>query len=988
MVETLPARSTSARAGPNSTPMARVAGAMLVLLACALPVDAQPVPPAAESRSSSPRRPEEAAADKLLESAKLREALAELDRAATAYRRAGDREALARVALKRSRARHALGELDAASRDAEDARAHAKGNPALLVDVLSHLARVATDRSEFARASAALREALPIAARVGDARAQAGVLRAFAALEDRRGLQREALEYHVQAIEAADRSGDATLRARTRGDASVTLLGLSRYDAALVSAQEAHDIAAQSGVPALRGRALFDLAQTNAHVWNLDRAAELWTATIEAHRQTGNLRITALALKQSVETWFALSEFDRAAADGEKAVELLRQTGQAQYLAETAARVALSEVRRGRLADARVWADRARADLPSAPESRHLFVHNDLGIVESELGELLRARADFGRVLEVARSIGNVEYEWRAHWGFGRAALRDSPADAVAPLERAVASVERLRQTIPEAGLRAAFMINRVGPYETLVEAHMATSSDPTDEGVRRALEVAERARSRALADLLAEARARMNDPRLAAVRDEETQFGRRFSAIQKRAASATEPAARAAALEELKNLEREYETLVVRIRHDNPAYAALAHPRALSAAEIAATLAPDEALIEFLITEKQGFAWVVRRDALRGYRIPGKNELDPQIRLMTALLAARDGRATEQLGAHLYDTLLGPGEAALRGVRRLLVVPDGVLQRLPFALLRSNGRWVVEAYTIALAPSATILQFLRQSPRPRASEPLLALGVPDAPAAHAALFDGDTRALGVLAHAADEVRYARQVVGAGPESVRIGPAAAESVLKASDASRYRILHFAAHSIADEIVPRRSAILLSPAGQDDGLLQVSEIANLSLNADLVVLAACRSHTGRLVRGEGLLSLSRAFIHGGARAVVATASTVPDRETAWLMRQFYTALRDGLAPDEALRRAQLEALGSGGTRAAPGIWAAFVVFGDARTPILDAPKHSAVWTWTVAFFIGAIVVCGAVAATTRLRAKRARSALPHAEAGGR
>ena len=173
-----------------------------------------------------------------------------------------------------------------------------------------------------------------------------------------------------------------------------------------------------------------------------------------------------------------------------------------------------------------IWADRARAALTDAPESRHLFVHNDLGIVEAELGDLARARSDYTRVLDGARQVGNVEYQWRAHWGFGRAALRDNPADAVEPLERAIASIERLRQTIPEAGLRAAFMLNRVGPYETLVEAHMATASGPSDESVRLALEVAERARSRALADLLAEARARISDPRLAAVRDEERRSG------------------------------------------------------------------------------------------------------------------------------------------------------------------------------------------------------------------------------------------------------------------------------------------------------------------------------------------------------------------------------------------------------------------------------------------------------------------------------
>jgi CHAT domain-containing protein len=515
----------------------------------------------------------------------------------------------------------------------------------------------------------------------------------------------------------------------------------------------------------------------------------------------------------------------------------------------------------------------------------------------------------------------------------------------------------------------------------------MATSSDATADGVRRALEVAERARSRALADLLAEARARITDPRLKAIRDEESAFGRRFSAVQQRAAGASGAAPRAGALQDLRDLEREYEALVLRIRRENPAYASLAHPRPLSAAEISESLAMDEALVEFVVTEKQGFAWIVRKDSIRGYRIPGAKALDPQVRLLMALLTAHDERATERLGARLYDTLLGPGRTALEGVRRLIVVPDGVLQRLPFALLRSQGRWLVETHTIALAPSATILQSLRQSHAARAAKPLLALAVPEVADGQTAIFEAGIGALGTLTHATDEVRDASQLLGAATDSARIGSAATESALKSSAAADYRIVHFATHAIADEVVPRRSAILLAPGGSDDGLLQVSEIANLSLNADLVVLAACRSNVGRLVRAEGLLSLSRAFMHAGARAVVATSWATPDRDTAWVMRRFYSAVGDGLPADEALRRAQLEALASSGARAAPSTWGAFVIFGDARLPILDAPVRSRSWTLAVSLVIGAAIV-GAFLARFRWRSRRAAATSSHAEAGGR
>jgi CHAT domain-containing protein len=966
-----------------------IARAFVSLLACAMPLQAQTPGSGASPRPAANVRPEESAAARLQETGKPREALVELDRAAAAYRRAGDNLGLARVALKRSAARRVLGQLDEAARDAEEARTYGQTDPALLLQALTLISRTATDRSDFTRAADAARESVSIAQRIGDPAAQARALRTLGLVAERQGRQHEALEHLTEAVRAADRTGEASLRVLTRGSAITVLLGLSRYDAALSMAQESFEIGDRSGVPGARANSLFDLSQASAHVWNLDRAAGLWQATIEAQRQVGNEVLVALSQKQSVETWFALGEFDRAAADGEIAVDLLQKTGQRQYVAETMARVALSQVRRGQRAEARRWADAARAALPAAPESRHLFVHNDLGIVEAELGELARARADYARVLDVAQQVGNVDYEWRAQWGFGRTALRDRPADAIVPLERAIAIVERLRQTIPEAGQRAAFMINRVGPYETLAEAHMALASTPADEHVRRAFEVAERARSRALADLLAEARARIADPRVAAVRDQEAAFGRRFSEVQKRAAAAADSPARADALEALRDLEREYEAFVLRIRRDNPAYAALAHSRALAVADVGAMLAADEALIEFLITDTQGFAWVIRRDAVLGYRVPGRNALDRHVRLLGALLAARDDAAIRRAAAQLYTSLLGPAADALRGARRLVVVSDGPLQRVPFALLRSDDGWLVDTHAITLAPSATILHRLRQLQPTRAPEPLLALAVPDAHPGQTAIFDGGTSPIGTLTHVMGEVANARRLVGATPDSAWTAAAATEHALKASDAGRYRILHFATHAIADEVVPRRSAIVLTPDGQEDGLLQVSEIANLSLNADLVVLAACRSHVGRLVRAEGLLGLSRAFIHAGARAVVATAWSVPDRETAWLMRRFYTALADGLAPDEALRRAQREAIGNGGAPAAPHVWAAFVAFGDARTPILDASPQSTLRAWSAAIMGGltALVVIGAIITAAARRRAGARPS-SHAEARGR
>ena len=127
--------------------------------------------------------------------------------------------------------------------------------------------------------------------------------------------------------------------------------------------------------------------------------------------------------------------------------------------------------------------------------------------------------------------------------------------------------------------------------------------------------------------------------------------------------------------------------------------------------------------------------------------------------------------------------------------------------------------------------------------------------------------------------------------------------------------------------------------MLSTVGRDgaaqDGFLRLTDIYNMRLAADVVVLSACQTALGRDVRGEGLVGLTRGFLHAGARSVVSTLWEVRDRQTSELMTRFYEAmLRDGLTPGAALRRAQLLTMRDPAS-SAPVYWGAFVLHGDWR-----------------------------------------------------
>jgi CHAT domain-containing protein len=158
---------------------------------------------------------------------------------------------------------------------------------------------------------------------------------------------------------------------------------------------------------------------------------------------------------------------------------------------------------------------------------------------------------------------------------------------------------------------------------------------------------------------------------------------------------------------------------------------------------------------------------------------------------------------------------------------------------------------------------------------------------------------------------------------------------ASEEVLKKQDLADFKIIHFATHAIIDDKKPARSAIVLAldqdPA--EDGLLQMREVFNLKLNAELVTLSACQTGLGQLIRGEGIEGLSRAFFYAGASSVLLSVWAINDQASYQLLERFYFHLRSSDTIMDALRKAKLDLIDSG-VLSHPYYWGGFIVTGEA------------------------------------------------------
>ncbi len=265
----------------------------------------------------------------------------------------------------------------------------------------------------------------------------------------------------------------------------------------------------------------------------------------------------------------------------------------------------------------------------------------------------------------------------------------------------------------------------------------------------------------------------------------------------------------------------------------------------------------------------------------------------------------------------------------------RLTIVPHGPLFALSFAGLReAGGRTLLEAHDLHYVPAIAALgEAATASPPP--AEGALLVGDPGP-----LQTEPGAETLPALPWARREVAAVRAALGPGTTLLTAGDAS-EAAVRAGLAGR-RVLHFATHGVVSNATTSPSFLALHPSGDGDGRLLADEIYDLRLDADLVVLSACRTALGP-VEGDGVIGFARAFLSAGARSVVATQWDVSDRVSYEVMREFYARRARGASKSRALRGAQLavlRALRAGTIHAdgaalpeTPRLWAGFVLTGE-------------------------------------------------------
>ncbi len=448
----------------------------------------------------------------------------------------------------------------------------------------------------------------------------------------------------------------------------------------------------------------------------------------------------------------------------------------------------------------------------------------------------------------------------------------------------------------------------------------------------------------------------------------------------------------------EIKTAKTQIETLEKEIRVKFPGYAALTGRDPLSLPDTQGLLKDDEALVTFAGSWEgdKTHVFVVWKNSRRVYTVDlalkEMRELVQRIRTGVDPVKPFDVEAAHDL----YRRLLGLADAPFKGMRHLIVVPGGSLTSIPFSLLatephvtlsRVGGQatlqtkgikpytgppktepsgvldytsvpWLARKYAITTLPSVASLKSLRSSARKsQAKKPFIGFGDPILSARKGpvkgvdmvALFRGgiadvnEIRKLHSLTGTSDELREIAKYLGAGDGALYLRERATESMVKKIKLDKSRVIAFSTHGLLPAETGKlgsvvEPALVMTPpetaTREDDGLLTASEIAQLKMDADFVILSACNTAAGEKAGGESLSGLAKAFFYAGTRSLLVSHWPVASKAATQLTTKMFKSLKDNpsLPRAEAFRRSMMS-LASAPETSHPFYWAPFSVVGD-------------------------------------------------------
>jgi len=395
-----------------------------------------------------------------------------------------------------------------------------------------------------------------------------------------------------------------------------------------------------------------------------------------------------------------------------------------------------------------------------------------------------------------------------------------------------------------------------------------------------------------------------------------------------------------------------------------------------ISLDESRALLGSDQVMLQYSFTNDALFCIASTRAETKVMKIPIDSTLLSDMSYLVEFMTGKpqyfNREAKDRFcssSANLYKTLISPFERMI-GNRELIVLPDGLLNQVPFDILFKPQAdpgpsdfhlfsYLIRSNVITYSQSASLYHFtLSRKVKPAKSVLAVSPSYNLLSGNSSAYLQSQTGELPYLQGTVAESRIVRRLFKG--KLLKADRAQEENFKKLY--SRYAVLHLAMHTVTDEVNPLNSCLVFTPGSdtKEDGILFCHEIYNLSFNAHLAVLSACETGSGQALAGEGIMSLARAFKFAGCSNLILAQWKVDDRSSQEIMRYFYTDLKKEKSA-KALQNSKLKYLEqSNQLHAHPHFWAAFAHYG--KNSMIQIPeKRLAWWLFLVVPLLSMILV---------------------------
>ena len=430
--------------------------------------------------------------------------------------------------------------------------------------------------------------------------------------------------------------------------------------------------------------------------------------------------------------------------------------------------------------------------------------------------------------------------------------------------------------------------------------------------------------------------------------------------------------------------LNKRYDSLKQQLEKQFPSYYQIKYDNStIRFKEIQKTLDAADGVIDYFVSDSSSYAVFISREKFDILRVDLDNSLSNDINDLRALLSqeslfpASNNSYDEYLriSYNLYKKLFSPLEDAFdTTISNISIIPDGQIGYLPFELLikeiplaktynYGNLAYLLRDYNINYGYSSKLLFGNEEALIPEYSLDYLGY----APTYSNEFSDSTSFLTSQLRGPVGELKWNRKEVSTISSFVKgqayFSEAATENEFKRHEDDAM-ILHLAMHALVDDNDPLFSKLVFTRNndGTEDGYLHTFELYNMNLSARIVVLSACETGYGKLEKGEGIISLARAFRHAGVPSIVMSHWKVDDRSTGELMSLFYKNLANDMSKSEALRIAKLEMLENADPlKSHPFYWGSFVVMGDNTRLEFGKGQYQIYWGILSFVAIAAIII---------------------------